>query len=62
MRMSSSTAVFALGMILTLGAVGGVETSMTYMELALSILVAIVGLNLAYIGVLGLKTVDRTGG
>ena len=58
--MTSKTAmfVFIVGLLMTFGAVGGIEVSVTNMELMSSMGVAIVGLLTMYCGVLGLKGAD----
>ena len=55
--MTSKTAmfVFITGLLMTFGAVGGVEVSVTNMELMSSMVVAIVGLLTMYCGTLGLN-------
>lgn len=58
MKLTSGPALFFLGLLIAFGAVGGIETSMTNTELALSTAFAFFGLGLAYIGVQALKAVD----
>jgi hypothetical protein len=55
--MKSSTAmfVFITGLLVTFGAVGGIEVSVSNSDLMSSMVVAIVGLAVMYCGVLGLK-------
>ena len=55
--MKSSTAmfVFITGLLLTFGAVGGIEVSVSNSDLMSSMVVAIVGLLVMYCGMLGLK-------
>jgi uncharacterized membrane protein len=43
---------FIVGLIVTMGGVGGVETSQTNYELFLSSVVSLVGLALMYVGVM----------
>ena len=58
--MKSSTAmfVFITGLLMTFGAVGGVENSLTDTELLSALAVSVVGLLTMYCGVLGLKGAD----
>lgn len=55
--MKSSTAmfVFITGLLVTFGAVGGIEQSVTDTDLLSSMVIAIVGLAVMYCGMLGLK-------
>ena len=55
MKSSVAMFVFITGLLMTFGAVGGVEVSVTNMELMSSMVVAIVGLLTMYAGMLGLK-------
>ena len=48
--------VFITGLLVTFGAVGGIEQSVTDSDLLSSMAVAIVGLLAMYCGMLGLKT------
>ena len=50
--------VFITGLLLTFGAVGGVENSVTDSELLSSLAVSVVGLLAMYCGVLGLRNSD----
>jgi hypothetical protein len=56
-RMTTKSAmfVFIVGLLITFGAVGGIEHSVTDSELMSSMLIAIVGLLSMYAGMLGLK-------
>ena len=47
--------VFMAGLLLTLGAVGGVETSVDNEQLTGSLLLAVIGLLAMYAGTLGLR-------
>jgi xanthine/uracil/vitamin C permease (AzgA family) len=47
--------VFIVGLLITLGAVGGIEQSVTNTDLMSSMVIAIVGLLGMYCGMLGLK-------
>ena len=58
MKSSVAMFVFITGLLMTFGAVGGVEVSVSNMELMSSMVVAIVGLLTMYCGVLGLKGAD----
>ena len=58
MKSSVAMFVFITGLLMTFGAVGGVEQSVTNMELMTSMVVAIVGLLTMYCGMLGLKGAD----
>ena len=55
--MKSSTAmfVFITGLLMTFGAVGGIEVSVSNMDLMSSMMIAIVGLLVMYAGTLGLR-------
>jgi hypothetical protein len=61
--MNRSTANFLLiaGLILTFGAVGGIETSTDNDGLVASMLLAIVSLATMYCGLLAHKTLDNRG-
>ena len=58
--MTSKSAMFLIvaGLILTLGAVGGIEASVDNEQLLGSMLLAILGLLSMYAGVLGLRGAD----
>jgi hypothetical protein len=58
--MKTSTAFFVLitGLLITIGAVGGIEVSVSNSDLMSSMLVAILGLLVMYCGVLALRTAD----
>jgi hypothetical protein len=58
--MSEKSAMFLVitGLLLTFGAVGGIENSVENSQLLTSMLVAIVGLLTMYCGVLGLRNAD----
>ena len=47
--------VFITGLLMTFGAVGGIEVSVSNTELMSSMVIAIVGLLTMYCGMLGLK-------
>ena len=47
--------VFIVGLLITFGAVGGVEQSLTNTDLMSSMVIAILGLLTMYCGMLGLK-------
>ena len=47
--------VFIVGLLITAGAVGGVEQSLTNTDLMSSMVIAILGLLTMYCGMLGLK-------
>ena len=55
--MKSSTAmfVFITGLLMTFGAVGGIEVSVTNEDMMTSMMIAIVGLLVMYAGTLGLR-------
>ena len=55
--MKSSTAmfVFITGLLMTFGAVGGIEQSITNEDMMSSMVIAIVGLLVMYAGTLGLR-------
>jgi hypothetical protein len=55
--MKSSTAmfVFITGLLVTFGAVGGIEQSITNEDMMSSMVIAIVGLLTMYCGMLGIK-------
>ena len=50
--------VFVVGLLITFGAVGGIEVSVSNTDLMSSMLVAIVGLLVMYCGVLGLRNAE----
>jgi len=50
--------VFIVGLLMTFGAVGGIENSVDNSALLSSMVVAIVGLLTMYCGVLGLRNAD----
>jgi hypothetical protein len=50
--------VFIVGLLMTIGAVGGIENSVENSALLSSMVVAIVGLLTMYCGVLGLRNAD----
>ena len=50
--------VFISGLLLTLGAVGGVETSVDNEQLTGSLLLAVLGLLAMYAGTLGFRNAD----
>jgi hypothetical protein len=47
--------VFIVGMLMTMGAVGGIEVSETNTDMMSSMVIAIVGLLTMYCGMLGLR-------
>jgi hypothetical protein len=47
--------VFITGLLLTFGAVGGVETSVTNEDMMSSMVIAIIGLLTMYAGMLGIR-------
>jgi len=55
MTSKQSMFVFIVGLLITFGAVGGVEQSVTNTDLMSSMVIAIVGLLGMYCGMLGLK-------
>ena len=55
MTQKQSMFVFIVGMLMTFGAVGGIENSVENSALLASMIVAIVGLLTMYCGVLGLR-------
>ena len=55
MTSKQSMFVFIVGLLITFGAVGGVEQSVTNEDLMSSMVIAIVGLLTMYCGMLGLK-------
>ncbi len=60
MRQTSAFALFFLGLVMTFGAVGSIETTLTTEELLAGLSLALVGLGLMGVGVLGLRsTVDN---
>ena len=58
--MKSSTAmfVFITGLLMTFGAVGGIEVSVTNEDMMSSMVIAIVGLLVMYAGTLGIRNAD----
>lgn len=50
--------VFIVGMLMTFGAVGGIEQSVENTDLMSSMLVAIVGLLTMYCGMLGMRNAE----
>ncbi len=55
MSKKSAAFVFVTGLLVTFGAVGGVENSVTDSELLSSVIVAAVGLAVMYVGTLGFR-------
>jgi hypothetical protein len=47
--------VFITGLLMTFGAVGGIEVSVSNMDLMSSMFIAIVGLLVMYAGMLGIR-------
>jgi len=58
MKSSTSMFVVIVGLLITFGAVGGIENSVTDQELLGSMLIAIVGLLTMYVGVISLRVSD----
>lgn len=58
MKSSVAMFVFITGLLMTFGAAGGIEVSVTNMELMSSMVVAILGLLVMYCGVLGFQGAD----
>jgi hypothetical protein len=50
--------VFIVGLIITFGAVGGIEVSVSNADLMSSMMIAILGLLTMYCGMLGIKGAD----
>lgn len=50
--------VFIVGLVITFGAVGGIEQSVSNSDLMSSMVIAIVGLLTMYCGMLGIKGAD----
>ena len=50
--------VFIVGLIITVGAVGGIEQSVSNTDLMSSMMIAILGLLTMYCGMLGIKGAD----
>lgn len=60
MSEKESMFLFIVGLLLTAGGAGGVEQSLTNLELAGSVLVAVLGLAVMYCGTLGFRnSVDK---
>ncbi len=55
MKTNTAFALFILGLILTMFGVGGVENSLTDLQLLSSIAVSAVGLLIMYVGTLGVR-------
>ena len=55
MTTKSAMFVFIVGLLMTFGAVGGIEVAVSNTDLMSSMVVAIVGLLTMYCGMLGLK-------
>jgi len=58
MTTNQSAFVFFAGLLLVLGAVGGVETSVDNEQLTGSLLLAVLGLLAMYAGTLGFRNAD----
>ena len=58
MTTKSAMFVFIVGLLMTMGAVGGIEVSETNTDLMSAMVIAIVGLLTMYCGMLGLKGAD----
>jgi len=58
MTTNQSAIVFFAGLLLTFGAVGGVETSVNDEQLTGSLLLAVLGLLAMYAGTLGFRNAD----
>jgi len=50
--------VFVVGMLMTFGAVGGIEVSVSNSDLVSSMVVAILGLLVMYCGMLGMRNAE----
>jgi hypothetical protein len=50
--------VFITGLLVTFGAVGGIEQSITNEDMMSSMVIAIVGLLVMYAGMLGIRNAD----
>jgi hypothetical protein len=59
MSKNSAVFVFITGLLVTFGAVGGVEHSVNDSELFSSLIVAFVGLAVMYVGTLALKRAQQ---
>ena len=59
MSKNSAVFVFITGLLITFGAVGGVEQSVNDSELFSSLIVAFVGLATMYVGTLALKRAQQ---
>ena len=59
MSKNSAVFVFITGLLITFGAVGGVEQSVNDSELLSSLLVAAVGVAVMYVGTLALKRAQQ---
>lgn len=55
MTEKSAMLVFIVGLVMTFGAVGGIEVSVSNTELMSSMIIAIVGLVTMYAGSLGIR-------
>ncbi len=55
MTTKGATFVFITGMLMTMGAVGGIEMSTTNEDMMSSMVIAIIGLLAMYAGTLGLR-------
>ena len=58
MTTNQSAFVFFSGLLLVLGAVGGVETSVDAEQLTGSLVLAVIGLLVMYAGTLGFRNAD----
>ena len=58
MTTKSAMFVFIVGLLMTFGAVGGIEQSVSNTDLMSSMVVAIVGLLAMYCGMLGLRNAE----
>ena len=58
MNTNGAMFVFIAGLLLTMGGVGGIETSVDNSQLVGSMLLAILGLLSMYAGTLGLRNAD----
>jgi len=58
MTTNQAAFVFFAGLLLTLGAVGGIETSVDNEQLTGSLLLAVIGLLAMYAGTLGFRNAD----
>lgn len=60
MSEKESMFVFIVGLLLTMGGVGGIEQSLTDAQMLDGVLIAVVGLLVMWVGTIGMKQVDKT--